>query len=80
MGSTEAKALELLAHAIVRTFESPNESDSNVEAANVVDAIKHHARSTAKLATAVDALANVLSNMPEEVRNTLTAIRQMVGE
>lgn len=54
-----------VARAIVYALVSPNESDSNMEPANVVDAIVKGARiqasATLKLADAIDRLAEALT-------------------
>lgn len=43
----------IIADAIVRVFESPNVSDSNGEAANIVDAIASLSRAVNRIANAI---------------------------
>ena len=45
----------LTAEVLLRTLESPNEADSNGEAANVVDGLFAIARAIERLAAAVEA-------------------------
>jgi len=47
-----------IAKALLHTLQSPNVSDSNFEAANVVDAIDSVARAINRLAVAVGQLAD----------------------
>ena len=46
-----------IAAAIVRTLESPNVCDSNLENANLVDVVERLARTTARVAEAITAPA-----------------------
>lgn len=47
-----------ITQAILRTLQSPNVSDSNLESANVVDVIDHLACATHRVATAITANAS----------------------
>lgn len=49
------KSLTMIALAIERSLISPNEADSNLEPANIVDAICQLARAISRLAIAVEA-------------------------
>jgi hypothetical protein len=57
-----------IAEALHDTLISPNESDSNLEAANVVDGLFFIGRALIRLAKAVEALR------PEEDRKTTPAV------
>ncbi|MGB9662265.1 MAG: hypothetical protein ACPL5F_09675 [Moorellaceae bacterium] len=49
--------LDRLAEALLRTLETPNEYDRNLEPANVVDGLYFLGRAIHRLAQAVEALA-----------------------
>ena len=60
-----------LAQVLLRVLESPNESDSNGETANIVDVVAHLARAIDRLAKAMDrpnSLNQRLEAVEEEAR------------
>lgn len=61
MTDNEQQSLDVnaVADALTRTLISPNEADSNLEPANVVDGLFAIARALDRIATALDAQAKL---------------------
>jgi hypothetical protein len=61
MANNEQQSLDVnaVADALARTLISPNEADSNLEPANVVDGLFAIARALGRIATALEAQAKL---------------------
>jgi hypothetical protein len=72
--------------AILRTLESPNVSDSNLEPANVVDVLSHLAHATARAANAItppcagaDTYGGHVESLTEAVMGMTKGLQDIAG-